>query len=147
MKWSDLSEVSCPIARSLSILGDRWTLLIIRNAFMHTCRFDDFQNQLGMTRHLLAERLKRLVEHKIIEKKPYQHSPVRYEYKFTEQGLALYPILLAFTKWGNDWMNQEQEYPTVSYIHKSCGHETGLIIRCQCCGEPLTRANTSPKLA
>ncbi len=146
MKWSDLSEVNCPIARSLSIFGDRWTLLIIRNAFMHTSRFDEFQNQLGMTRHLLAERLNRLVEHNIIEKKPYQVSPTRYEYKLTERGLALYPILLSFTKWGNDWMNEEQTHPHVQYIHKSCGKVADLIMTCQCCGEPLTRKNTSPDL-
>ena len=147
MKWSDLSDVSCPIARSLSILGDRWTLLIIRNAFMHTSRFDEFQNQLGMTRHLLAERLNRLVEHKILEKKPYQVAPPRYEYKLTERGLALYPILLTFTKWGNDWMNEDENYPVVRYVHKSCGHEAGLVMTCQCCGEPLTRANTTTRLA
>ena len=146
MKWSDLSEVNCPIARSLSIFGDRWTLLIIRNDFMHTSRFDEFQNQLGMTRHLLAERLNRLVEHNIIEKKPYQVSPTRYEYKLTERGLALYPILLSFTKWGNDWMNEEQTHPHVQYIHKSCGKVADLIMTCQCCGEPLTRKNTSPDL-
>ena len=109
-------------------------------------RFDEFQNQLGMTRHLLAERLNRLVEHNIIEKKPYQVSPTRYEYKLTERGLALYPILLSFTKWGNDWMNEEQTHPHVQYIHKSCGKVADLIMTCQCCGEPLTRKNTSPDL-
>ncbi|WP_407303526.1 winged helix-turn-helix transcriptional regulator [Acinetobacter sp.] len=146
MKWSELSEVSCPVARSLSILGDRWTLLIIRNAFMHTHRFDDFQTQLGMTRHLLVERLNRLIEHKIIEKSLYQQLPERYEYKLTERGLALYPVILAFTSWGNEWMNENKQYPVVTYFHKSCSHETGLIMKCQCCGEVLTRANTVPKL-
>lgn len=68
MKWHELGEMSCPIARSLSIFGDRWTLLIIRNAFLRTRRFDDFQKQLGITRHLLTERLNRLVENKILKK-------------------------------------------------------------------------------
>ena len=92
MKWHELGEMSCPIARSLSIFGDRWTLLIIRNAFLRTRRFDDFQKQLGITRHLLTERLNRLVDNKIFEKVLYQEAPKRYEYKLTEKGLALYQI-------------------------------------------------------
>lgn len=91
MKWHELGEMSCPIARSLSIFGDRWTLLIIRNAFLRTRRFDDFQKQLGITRHLLTERLNRLVENKIFEKVLYQEAPKRYEYKLTDKGLEVVP--------------------------------------------------------
>lgn len=109
MKWGDLSEVNCPIARSLSILGDRWTLLIIRNAFMRTKRFDDFQKQLGITRHLLTERLNRLVEYKILEKVLYQDAPKRYEYHLTKKGYTLSPILFAYIEWGNTWMFEESD--------------------------------------
>jgi len=77
MKWNELSEMSCPIARSLALLGDRWTLLIIRNAFLRTRRFDDFQKQIGMTRHLLTERLNRLVDSDILSKVLYQNAPKR----------------------------------------------------------------------
>lgn len=109
MKWGDLSEVNCPIARSLSVIGDRWTLLIIRNAFMETKKFDDFQKQLGITRHLLTERLNRLVEYKILEKVLYQNTPKRYEYHLTKKGHTLLPILLAYIEWGNNWMFKENE--------------------------------------
>ena len=75
MKWHELGEMSCPIARSLSIFGDRWTLLIIRNAFLRTRRFDDFQKQLGLTRHLLTECFNSLVEYKIFETVLYEEAP------------------------------------------------------------------------
>lgn len=109
MKWDELSEMNCPIARTLSILGDRWTLLIVRNAFMNTKKFDEFQKQLGITRHLLTERLNRLVEYKILEKVLYQEAPKRYEYHLTKKGFTLLPILLAYTEWGNKWMFEETE--------------------------------------
>lgn len=146
MKWNNLGEMDCPVARSLSILGDRWTLLIIRNAFMQTKRFDDFHKQLGMTRHLLVERLNRLIEHDIMVKVPYQDVPKRFEYTLTERGKALYPVILSLTQWGNLWMNDEQQHPVVTYVHKKCGHEIQPIMACLCCGETLTERNLIPKL-
>lgn len=103
MKWHEIGKLNCPIAKSLSIIGDRWTLLIIRNAFAGTSRFEDFQEQLGITRHLLTERIKRLVESDIFEKKLYCDAPKRYEYKLTEKGLALQPILKSLSIWGKVW--------------------------------------------
>lgn len=142
MKWHELGEMSCPIARSLSIFGDRWTLLIIRNAFLRTRRFDDFQKQLGITRHLLTERLNRLVENKIFEKVLYQEAPKRYEYKLTDEGLALYPIIMAVTTWGNYWHNEDNKYPILEYLHKDCGHKTKATMTCQHCHGELTAKNT-----
>ena len=145
MKWHELGEMNCPVARSLSIFGDRWTLLIIRNSFMRTRRFDDFQKQLGITRHLLSERLTRLVDHNIFEKVLYQQAPKRYEYRLTERGLALYPIILALTTWGNRWLN-DGEYPTVEYVHKSCGHKTQATMACSECGETLRAQDMLPTI-
>ena len=142
MKWHELGEMSCPVARSLSILGDRWTLLIIRNAFMRTRRFDDFQKQLGITRHLLTERLNRLVEYEIFEKVLYLESPKRYEYTLTEGGLALYPIIMALTAWGNRWLNDDNQFPVLNYVHKDCEHETEPTMSCQHCHAALTAKNT-----
>jgi DNA-binding HxlR family transcriptional regulator len=141
VKWHDLGEMNCPIARSLSILGDRWTLLIIRNAFMRTRRFDDFQKQLGITRHLLSERLNRLVEHQILKKELYQTAPSRYEYKLTDKGLALYPVIMALTIWGNNWLNEEKKYPVLTYIHKDCGHRIYSAMSCCHCNSELTVKN------
>lgn len=142
MKWNELGGMYCPIARSLSILGDRWTLLILRNAFLRTRRFDDFQKQLGITRHLLSERLNRLVEHKILVKVLYQETPKRYEYKLTECGLDLYPVIVALSSWGNTWMNESNEFPEILYTHKDCGEQTKPLMKCECCNQQLTAKNT-----
>ena len=144
MKWDQVSELNCPIARSLSLLGDRWTLLVIRNAFMRTRRFDDFQKQLGMTRHLLAERLSRLVHDGVFEKVLYQEKPKRYEYKLTDKGLALYPILLAYTAWGNTWMNDDNKIIEIEYVHTPCDHKTSLSLRCSECHEVLLPKEMKP---
>ncbi|KQG96715.1 hypothetical protein APC57_02940 [Acinetobacter baumannii] len=106
MKWHEIGKLNCPIAKSLSIIGDRWTLLIIRNAFAGTSRFEDFQEQLGITHHLLAERIKRLVESDIFEKKLYCDTPKRYEYKLTVKGIALQPILKSLRIWGEVWYEE-----------------------------------------
>lgn len=137
MKWNELSGINCPIARTLAVLGDRWTLLIIRNAFMKTCRYDDFQKQLGITRHLLAERIKRLVENNIFEKIIYNESPRRYEYKLTEKGKALYPIIVSISVWGSVWNNEKKEFKEIHYLHKSCNQQMIPVLTCPCCGEKV----------
>ena len=144
MKWQEQGELNCPIARSLAIFGDRWTLLIIRHCFLKIRRFDDFQKQLGITRHVLAERLNRLVDAKILEKVAYQEAPKRYEYRLTERGLALYPIILAISHWGNFWLNDQGEFASVSYIHKSCGQKTQTEMCCSACGEVLNARDMLP---
>ena len=106
MKWEEIGNQPCSIARTLSVLGDRWTMLILRNAFMGLRRFDDFQENLGVTRHVLSERLKRLVEHEILVKVAYVDRQERYEYRLTEKGLDLYPILLTMVAWADKWMDE-----------------------------------------
>ena len=101
MKWEEIGEQPCSVARTLSVLGDRWTMLILRNAFMGIRRFDDFQRSLGLTRHVLSERLKRLVEHEILVKVPYVERQERFEYQLTEKGLDLYPIILSMVQWAD----------------------------------------------
>ncbi|MEM9669913.1 MAG: helix-turn-helix domain-containing protein [Pseudomonadota bacterium] len=98
MKWSNLENEICPIARSLSVMGDRWTLLIIRDCFLGRSRFQQFQNSLGLTRHILADRLKRLVEEDILIRHEYTRG--RYDYRLSETGKALEPILRELFKWG-----------------------------------------------
>ena len=98
MKWSDLDTASCPIARSLSVVGDRWTLLILRDCFLGKTRFDMFQQSLGLTRHVLAERLAKLVETGVLTKEAYAKG--RYDYRLTARGNALAPVLSALFDWG-----------------------------------------------
>ena len=102
MKWDELSDDWCPIARASSIVGDRWTLLIVRDCFLGVSRFDQFQKNLGVTRHVLAQRLKRLVAVGILEKKPYQKRPERYDYVLTDRGKELGPVLEALRFWGRE---------------------------------------------
>lgn len=105
MKWSDLKSDTCPIARSLSVVGDRWTLLILRDCFLGKTRFDAFQQSLGLTRHVLAERLAKLVEAGVLDKEPYAKG--RYDYRLTAQGKALAPVLSHLFDWGQAHVARE----------------------------------------
>jgi DNA-binding HxlR family transcriptional regulator len=105
MKWDELTDDWCPVARASSIVGDRWTLLIVRDAFLGISRFDDFQKSLGVTRHVLAQRLKRLVEVGVLEKKRYQQRPERFDYVLTERGRDLSPVLDNLRSWGREHMS------------------------------------------
>ena len=100
MKWSELDDNFCPVARTLSVVGDRWTLLILRDCFLGLSRFEQFVDSTGATRHIIAGRLKRLVETGIIEKRAYSQRPKRYEYVLTEKGQEFAPALIAFRDWG-----------------------------------------------
>ncbi len=111
MKWQEVGEQPCSVGRSLSVIGDRWTLMVLRNAFLGTRRFDDFQSILGVTGHVLADRLKRLVESDILKRVPYRDRQERYEYRLTEKGRDLYPVLLALVAWGDKWMDEGRGPP------------------------------------
>jgi len=137
MRWDQIDEQPCSVARTLSVIGDRWTLLIIRDAFLKIRRFEDFQKNLGISRHRLSDRLKKLVEAGVFEKRPYQESPARYEYRLTEKGLELHPIVVAMVQWGNRWMDQGKGAPIV-YQHKTCGQVFTPVLTCAECHEPLT---------
>lgn len=100
MKWNELDENWCPVARTLSLVGDRWTLLILRDCFLGMSRFEQFAESTGATRHIVAGRLKRLVEAGILKKSAYSERPKRYEYIPTEKGLELEPALRLFRDWG-----------------------------------------------
>lgn len=141
MKWQDVGEMNCSVARTLSVIGDRWTMLIIRNAFLGTRRFADFQSQLGMTKHLLSDRLKRLVEKGVFKKEAYQHG--RYEYRFTAMGRALHPVLLAMTAWGDSWLDEGKGAP-LRYVHQGCGNTMTPTMNCSECGEPVTAHDVTP---
>ncbi len=143
MKWDDIGNLNCSIARSLALIGDRWTLLIIRNAFLGTRRFDDFQTQLGVTRHVLAERLKRLVEADILNKTAYQ--PNRYEYRLSKKGRALYPVLLTLTVWGDAWLD-EGAGPPIIYHHKHCDKPMTPTIVCSECSEVVHPQDVIPMI-
>ncbi|MDB5400799.1 MAG: putative HTH-type transcriptional regulator [Rhodopila sp.] len=101
MRWRDLADERCSIARPVSIIGDRWTLLILRDCFLRIRRFDHFEARLGITRHILADRLRKLVDAGVLEKVPYGERPVRHEYRLTQKGLDLYPVMMSIVHWGD----------------------------------------------
>jgi len=136
MRWDNIDRQVCSVARTLSVVGERWTLLILRDAFLGTRRFDSFQKNLGITRHRLSERLVKLVEQGVLVKVPYNDKGSRYEYRLTRKGLGLYPVLMSLGKWGDDWMDGGEGAP-LEYIHLACGAKTKPILTCSECGESL----------
>ena len=134
MKWSEIGEQRCSVARTLSVIGDRWTLLVLREAFMRTRRFEDFQRLTGAPRPILADRLRGLVEHGILERRPYGNHPDRFEYRLTEKGRDLYPVLVSLLRWGDTWMPDDGGPPVV-LRHEACGHEVHPELACPHCGE------------
>lgn len=141
MRWTEIDQIHCSVAKSLSILGESWTLLIIRCCFLNHKRFEDFQKELGVTRHLLAARLKNLVRQNILEKKCYQTKPSRYEYYLTEKGRALFPVILALMSWGDEWL-YEDDTPPLQLMHTRCRETTTPKMVCEKCDSVLNERNT-----
>jgi DNA-binding HxlR family transcriptional regulator len=146
MRWRDIGEQNCSIARSLSVIGDRWTLLVLREAFLRTRRFEDFQSHLGATRHVLANRLQKLVEHGILERIAYRERPPRSEYKLTEKGLELYPVIVSLLGWGDRWM-AGADGPPVELVHRACGHRMLPVHTCPECGERIGARDVTAQLS
>jgi len=103
-KWDELATDWCPVARALSVIGDRWTLLIVRDCFLGKSRFEEFQKSLGVTRHVLSNRLKQLVEDGVLERNAYSSKPPRYDYRLTEKGRDFAPALMGLKDWGKKHM-------------------------------------------
>ncbi|MBL8661016.1 MAG: helix-turn-helix transcriptional regulator [Rhodospirillales bacterium] len=148
MSWDEVGESLCPVARSLAVLGDRWTLLIVRELFLGTRRFDAFQAQTGMSSHLLSLRLKRLEDDGVVERRPYQTRPHRYEYRLTAKGKDLHGVVLALRAWGLRWYGPDPAVgPAVQLIHTVCGGEVGSASICVHCGEPLHARTVEAKFS
>ena len=136
MRWKELSEERCSVARTIAVIGDRWTLLILRDCFRRIRRFDEFEGRLGITRHVLADRLKKLVAYGLLKKVPYHQSPVRYEYRLTQAGLDMYPVLSCLRHWGDRYASGRHG-PPLLFRHRSCGCVFDPVITCSGCGEAI----------
>ena len=123
----------CSIARSLELIGERWTLLIVRDIFRGLRRFDDIQKDLGIARNVLTNRLDRMIEEGILEKRPYAERPPRYEYFLTEKGIDLWPVLVSLVKWG-DKHEPGMDGPPAVVRHKECRGEIDDHFTCERCG-------------
>jgi DNA-binding HxlR family transcriptional regulator len=136
MRAADLAQENCSIARPAALLGDRWTLVILRQAFSGVKRFEDFQSSLRISRSLLSERLGRLVDAGILRREPYKDEVrTRDRYRLTEMGLDLYPVLMALREWGDRYLAEDG--PPARIRHKGCGGEPTLELRCSACGEEV----------
>jgi DNA-binding HxlR family transcriptional regulator len=137
MRAAELAEQQCSIARPAALLGDRWTLVILRQAFSRVRRFDHFQSSLRISRSLLADRLGKLVDAGILRREPYKDEiRTREEYRLTEKGLDLYPVLMALREWGDRHMADDG--PPVKVRHRDCGGTPRIDLRCDRCGEEVT---------
>jgi DNA-binding HxlR family transcriptional regulator len=134
MRWSEIGDQDCSVARTLSVIGDRWTMLVLREAFMRTRRFDDFQRNTGAPRPVLADRLRVLVDHGVLERRPYGNHPDRFEYRLTDKGLDLYPVIVSLLTWGDHWMT-DRDGPPLELRHNDCGQTMHPELACPECGE------------
>ena len=137
MKWRDLADETCSMARSVAVIGDRWTLMILRDCFLGIRRFEDFERRLGISRSIIAERLKRLTEEGVLRREAYQQNPPRHEYRLTEKGLGLHPVMMAIVHWG-DVHYAGEAGPPLLHRHKACGCDFVPVQTCSECGEPVS---------
>lgn len=144
---SETDVTACPVARAQDLVGDRWTVLVLRELFMGNSRFDDIQTQTEATPQMLASRLKKLETAGLIARQPYCTRPLRYEYMLTEMGTDFYPVLLALRAWGEKWCKSPKESVAVKYTHSPCGKDPGLGTVCQHCGMALERSDLVAKLS
>lgn len=121
MRRTRFDDWDCSIARSVDILGDWWTPLIIRSALLGARRFEQFTESLGIPRNVLTERLGRLVDEGIMHKVEYQERPTRYEYRLTEKGVGLYPVIVTMLEWGNRWLDWDGDGPPVHLVDRETG--------------------------
>lgn len=136
MRRTSFANWPCSVARTMDLLGDWWTPLVLREAFYGIRRFDEFHRELGIARNTLAERLRRLVAAGLMEKQVYERQPVRYEYVLTESGRDFYGVILSMAGWGDRWLAGEEGLP-VTTRHEICGHDTHAEVVCSHCKEPL----------
>jgi len=134
---NDYDDQVCSIAGALEVVGERWSLLIVRDVMLGLRRFDELQSELGIARNVLQTRLTRLVERGVLERRPYQEHPPRYEYRLTEKGLDLWPTVFALMRWGDEHTAPDAGVATL-VEHRDCGGAVDEHRICQRCGRRLT---------
>jgi DNA-binding HxlR family transcriptional regulator len=142
MKWNDLEQERCSVARTVSVIGDRWTLLVLRDCFLGIRRFEEFQQRLGISRPMLVDRLRKLVEAGVLKKVAYQDAPPRHEYRLTPKGRDLHGILMAIVHWGDVHMAGKSGRP-LQHRHTGCGHLFDPVTVCSHCSAPVTAKEVS----
>jgi DNA-binding HxlR family transcriptional regulator len=135
VRRTSFEDMSCSVAQCLDVVGEWWSLLIVRDAFLGVTRFDDFQARLGISRNILTQRLNRLVGNGILQRVPYSDHPPRSEYRLTGKGRDLWHVVTAMRQWGDRWAAPDG--PQLETRHEACGHIVTAVPVCSHCGEPL----------
>ena len=135
MQRTSFETMNCSVAQSLEVIGEWWSMLIVRDAFLGVRRFDDFQSRLGISRNILTTRLTSLVDAGVLQKVPYQERPVRHEYRLTEKGHDLWPVLTAMREWGDRWAAPDGA--PLEVVHDGCGEVMVVTPTCGHCGDPV----------
>ncbi|MEA2532427.1 MAG: hypothetical protein QOJ93_238 [Actinomycetota bacterium] len=135
MQRTSFEDVNCSVAQCLEIVGEWWSLLIVRDAFLGVTRFEDLQARLGISRNILTQRLNRLVDKGVLKRVPYQERPPRSEYRLTEKGRDLWHVVTAMRQWGDRWAAPSG--PPLKIRHTACGRVVKAVPVCSHCGEPL----------
>ncbi|HEU4978162.1 MAG TPA: helix-turn-helix domain-containing protein [Solirubrobacteraceae bacterium] len=135
MERKSFSGMHCSVAQCLEVVGEWWSLLILRDAFLGVRRFDDFQARLGISRNILNQRLARLVESGVLAKVPYSERPPRSEYRLTEKGRDLWPVITTMRQWGDKYAAPNG--PPLELIHEACGQTSEARMVCSACGEAI----------
>jgi DNA-binding HxlR family transcriptional regulator len=143
MERKSFAGMHCSVAQCLEVVGEWWSMLIIRDAFLGVTRFDQFQERLGISRNILNQRLARLVEEGILDKVPYSEHPPRYDYRLTARGRDLWPVLTAMRQWGDK--HAAPDGPPLELVHKACGKVSQAVMTCSACGERLTARDVRAK--
>ena len=142
MKRTSVSHMNCSVARTLDIVGEWWTLLIVRNLMFGQRRFEEIQGDLGIARNILSDRLNTLVDAGIVDRVKYMEHPERYEYTLTEKGRDLFQVIAVLMAWGDRWAAPDG--PPLVFKH-SCGHLGDVRVVCSECGEPMQYENVRAK--
>lgn len=136
MRKVSFADMHCSVAQALEIVGEWWTLLILRDAFLGVRRFEDLVERLGISRNVLTDRLDKLVAAGVLHRRPYDEARGRYDYLLTDKGRALWPVMTALRQWGDEWVFGEGNEPVV-LEHEACGRRTTAQMTCDQCGEVL----------
>jgi DNA-binding HxlR family transcriptional regulator len=140
-------DTLCPIARSLAVVGDRWTMLILRELFMGSVRFDAIQAQTGASPQMLAARLKQLEIDGMVARVAYSLRPLRHEYRLTAKGRDFYPVIYALRAWGETWCKSPDDESAVRFTHRQCGTDVGLGTFCTACGAAVKPTDLNARLS
>ena len=136
MTKKSFSDMNCSIARALEIVGEHWTLLVLRELFQGAGKFDELQKRLSIASNILSARLETLTAFGVVKRVQYQAKPARYAYKLTEKGVELLPVLLTLMHWGDLWLSEGAK-PPLLLKHKTCGQDTHAETVCAHCKKPL----------